>query len=445
MVHKIAHITVHKEVCMLSDYLVKIGNNYRYRRRVPKVVSHLDPRKEIKISLKTSDLKTARIRADIYNNQMETFWKSLIDSNSLENFDARYLLAVQLAKSYGFAYKTPEQIAASTLGEITQRIEAIDQKAPSISRDAKIDAFLGNSTKPKIPLKDCWKLFENLVHDRLVEKSSDQIRKWKNVRRSALNNFIDVSTIEYLEEVDRAEVLKFWEWLNERIKLGYSANTANKQLSNLKDVIKTISSKNEIGLDVGALFAETSFREMVISRPPFEAGYVRNVLLKAVCELNDRDKYGFWAIADTGMRQSELFGLQPEDIFLDDPIPHVWIRPRKGYRLKTPDSKRKIPLVGTSLKAFKKFPDGFSKLGNAENFSASVNDFLTIKELRPTPEHSAYSLRHTFKDRLRDYGEAGAPEEIIDELMGHKKPGVHYGRGHKLETKHAILKAIAFR
>jgi len=40
--------------------------------------------------------------------------------------------------------------------------------------------------------------------------------------------------------------------------------------------------------------------------------------------------------------------------------------------------------------------------------------------LKPTPNHSLYSLRHTFKDRLRD---AQAPEEIIDELMGHKKKG----------------------
>lgn len=101
-------------------------------------------------------------------------------------------------------------------------------------------------------------------------------------------------------------------------------------------------------------------------------------------------------------------------------------------------------MVGAALAAFKKFPDGFSHLGNAECFSAAVNNFLTVNNLRPTEDHSAYSLRHTFKDRLRDYGEVGAPEEIVDELMGHKKPGVNYGRGHKLETKHKILSEIAY-
>ena len=62
-----------------------------------------------------------------------------------------------------------------------------------------------------------------------------------------------------------------------------------------------------------------------------------------------------------------------------------------------------------------------------------------------TIEHSAYSLRQTFKDRLRDYGEMGAPEEIIDELMEHKKSGVNYGRGHKLKTKNKILLEVAYK
>ena len=405
----------------------------------------MDTRKEIKISLNTSDPKIARIRADIYNDQMEAFWRSLIDSETNSHLDQRYLTAVQLAKTYGFAYKMPGQIAASALSEITQRINSIRKNDLGQPGQNSTEALLGGVDRPKILLSNCWEIFEGLVHDRLVEKSDDQVRKWKNVRRSAINNFINVSTVDYLHEVNRSEILKFWDWLNERIQSGYKANTANKQLSNLKDVLRTVSSKNEIDLDVAALFAETAFKEIANSRPPFEAKYVQDVLLKAVTQLSDKDCYAFWAIADTGMRQSELFGLHPEnDIFLEDEIPHVWVRPRKGYSLKTPDSERKIPLVGAALAAFQKFPKGFSHLGNAECFSAAVNDFLTAKNLRPTPEHTAYSLRHTFKDRLRDYGEMGAPEEIIDELMGHKKPGVHYGRGHKLETKYKILLDIGY-
>ena len=73
--------------------------------------------------------------------------------------------------------------------------------------------------------------------------------------------------------------------------------------------------------------------------------------------------------------------------------------------------------------------------------STTINKYLRENDLKPTPNHSLYSLRHTFKDRLRD---AGAPEEVIDELMGHKKSGPKYGRGHMLEKKHEWLRKIAY-
>lgn len=430
---------------MSANYVVKIGNSYRYRRRVPSEVAHLDSRKEVKVSLKTKDYRTALIKANIYNDQIEEFWRSLVSSNNKGNFDQRYQIAVQLAKAYGFTYKTSEQIATSPLMDITERLSNTGRSIFGESERTNIEALLGGVDQPKIPLSECWEIYEDLVHDRMVNKSKEQIRKWKNLRKLTINNFIRVASVKYLDEVSRSEILKFWDWLNGRIQKGYKANSANKQMSSLKDILRTVSSKNEIDLDIGVLFAETFFKQSSNSRLPFEASYVQDVLFPAVQSMKDKNKYGFWAIADTGMRQSELFGLYPEDIFLDEDIPYVWIRPREGYTLKTLDSKRKIPLVGSALAAFRKFPNGFTHLGNAEGFSASVNKFLTSNGLRPTKDHSAYSLRHTFKDRLRDHGNVGAPEEIIDELMGHRKPGVNYGRGHKLETKHRILSDIAYK
>ena len=190
------------------------------------------------------------------------------------------------------------------------------------------------------------------------------------------------------------------------------------------------------------LFIETSFRERINSRPSFEADFVQETLLPNLKTLNEKDRAVLWVMADTGMREIEIFGLNPEDIFLDQEIPYIWIREREGYELKTQHSERKIPLVGTALEGFRLFPKGFKNLGNAETFSNTVNKYLTENNLRPTRKHSAYSLRHTFKDRLRDIE---APEEIIDDLMGHKKSGPKYGRGHKLETKLKWLRKIAFK
>ena len=148
-----------------------------------------------------------------------------------------------------------------------------------------------------------------------------------------------------------------------------------------------------------------------------------------------------YAMSDTGARESELIGLRGEDIFLDGDIPYIWIQPYKNHELKTLQSKRQIPLVGASLFAFRQLPHGFLHYTNPDTASSTVNKFLRENDLKPSSRHSLYSLRHTFKDRLRD---TEAPEEIIDELMGHKKKGPKYGRGHLLEKKYKWMQEIAF-
>ena len=53
-----------------------------------------------------------------------------------------------------------------------------------------------------------------------------------------------------------------------------------------------------------------------------------------------------------------------------------------------------------------------------------------------------YSLRHGFKDRLR---EAETPDELKDELMGHDTKKPKYGDGHGLQLKLKYISLIALR
>ncbi len=81
-------------------------------------------------------------------------------------------------------------------------------------------------------------------------------------------------------------------------------------------------------------------------------------------------------------------------------IPYVSALP-DGRRLKTDESLREIPLVGAALAALKANPEGFPRYrDNSSTFSATANKFLLENGLRPTEEHTVYSLRHSFKDRL---------------------------------------------
>ncbi len=147
-------------------------------------------------------------------------------------------------------------------------------------------------------------------------------------------------------------------------------------------------------------------------------------------------------IADTGPRPSEVVNLQVSSIVLDDAIPHVKILP-DGRRLKTADSQREIPLVGAALAAMRKRPAGFPRYRDkSSSLSATVNKYLAENNLRPTKDHTVYSLHHSFKDRLIA---AEAPDSLIDSLMGHKTYKPKYGKGPALDLKLKYLQRIALR
>jgi integrase len=88
-------------------------------------------------------------------------------------------------------------------------------------------------------------------------------------------------------------------------------------------------------------------------------------------------------------------------------------------------------------------PQGFPRYRDkSSNLSATLNKYLLQNGLRPTKDHTVYSLRHSFKDRLVG---AEAPDSLIDSLMGHKTYKPKYGRGPSLELKLKYLQQIAFR
>jgi integrase len=224
----------------------------------------------------------------------------------------------------------------------------------------------------------------------------------------------------------------------------HNGDTANKQLERVRDILQTVARSEEIDLDYKQMFAELKFQPKRSQRASYDPAFVQDRILApgALDGLNEDARLLVIAMACTGAREGELVGLRAEDIVLDVKVPYIHIRPYDGHLLKTAQSERQIPLVGPALKSFKNKPEGITRYEQADSVCAVVNKYLTRHSLRPTEKHSLYSLRHCFKDRLRD---AGAPEEIIDELMGHEGHRPKYGRGHLLESKLKWMKKIAFR
>ncbi len=118
------------------------------------------------------------------------------------------------------------------------------------------------------------------------------------------------------------------------------------------------------------------------------------------------------------------------------------IRPNSIRQLKTPHSRRSLPLVGSALYAFRNLPNGFEHYrGRPDALSATLNKYLRTHDLLPTKQHCVYSLRHSFEDRLTA---VEPPEKIQAMLMGHKYERERYGDGPTLEQKKNWLEKICF-
>ncbi|TVQ81901.1 MAG: hypothetical protein EA357_11280 [Micavibrio sp.] len=435
----------------MSDHLIQREGWYYYYRRVPKELSSYDTRKHIKISLKTKDKATARKRALVQNEAIEKFWRDLVASGgSAAQKDTRYQKAVQTARLHGFVYRDIADLSENaSAAELVDRLLALKQaeeKQPEKTEELE-KALIGTADQPQIKLSDAWDVFRPKCADRLVGKSENQIRKWENPRKLAIENFISVIGDKNILEVTRKDVLKFQEWwLRRMTEEGLKADGANKNFRHMRDILEKvfIALDLEPEMDADALFAKIKLQNTEVSRKSYDAEYVQRVFLgsDALAGLNDEARALIYIMADTGARVAEITGLMAEDIRLDTPIPYIHIRSNERGGLKTPHSDRQIPLVGAALHGAKMIPKGMERYTHADSVSTLINKFLRTHNLNPSKNQSLYSLRHTFKDRLRDIQ---APEEVIDNLMGHKSRGPKYGRGHILETKLEWLNKIAFQ
>lgn len=241
--------------------------------------------------------------------------------------------------------------------------------------------------------------------------------------------------------------LKFRDWWIRRIEEeGLGANGANKNFFQLKTMVETVSENLNLQLDVQRLFKNLALEENDERRKlPFETSYIISKLLipQSLKTLPEQARWVLYAFAETGAGLSEQTGLLPEDIILNCDIPHISIVPRKKKTLKTKYRKRVIPLVGFALDAFKACPNGFTDyVDRPDALSAVLGKFLRDNQLLPSENHTVYSLRHSFQDRILS---VDMPDRIQAELMGHKFNRPLYGNGPTLMHKQMWMNRIQLK
>ncbi|AKO97757.1 Site-specific recombinase XerD [Marinovum algicola DG 898] len=416
------------------------GKKLSLYRRVPKRYASVEPRKHVWVALGTDSLSEAESKSGLLWEQLVAGWEAMLAGDT-SDAERRFEAAQELARARGFRYLSARQVAKLPVDELLERVEAIPARDSKVDR-AQAAALLGGAQRPEITVSRALELYWELAREKTLGKSVDQLRKWENPRKKAVQAFIGVVGNKPISQINGDDMLDFRAWWLERIENeGLKPSSANKDLIHLGEVLKTVNQMKRLGLDLP--LSGLSFKEgEQAQRPPFSTAWIGDRLLVpgALAGLNSEARLILLAMVNTGARPSELAALTPEQIRLDGPVPHIAIEPVLR-QLKSANARRVLPLCGVSLEAMRAAPDGFPRYrDSASSLSATINKYLRENHLMETPRHTLYGLRHSFEDRML---EAGIDERIRRDLMGHALDRERYGKGASLAHLEQLLQTIA--
>lgn len=413
-------------------YLSVRGNgNFLYRRKIPSKYKILaNGLLEFKASLNTKDANQAIEKYGQTHAHFENLMNRLKAGKSLSSTEIEPIAALKAkASDLGVPYKSAQElINDNDISQFLERLKLADNLQPS--DDMGLQALFGAA--PDEPtLNDVLTFYEEHTRDQLIGLSDREVAKRKTPIQLAVSRVIEfLEANKPLTQITRQDVLSYRSYWVDIVKDGVkSAATANKNIMHVRKIIDFYLEQND--LRQTNPFSKIHLKEEKSTRPAYTIQFLKDNWLQGSPfeTLSHEALHILYAIMDTGTGPKEICRLAPEDIHLDQDIPHIEIRPNKFRKLKTSHRDRKIPLVGMSLLALKQYPTGFSSYrspNGPDNFSAHVNKYLLAHHLKETEQHGIYSLRHTFKNRMRAHG---FPAELQNYLMGHKDSsmGAQYG------------------
>ncbi|SFN48845.1 Site-specific recombinase XerD [Thioclava dalianensis] len=406
---------------------------------MPKRFSAIEPRDYVWLALRTDSEDIAQQKAPVVWGEMIEAWEAKLRGAEAEGND-RLSAARDLAARRGYRYLNAPDVSRLPLDELLNRIEHVVNTRGEIDV-IEAEAVLGGAEAPKITVNAALEEYWRIEAPKTKGKSDDQIRRWKNPRKKAIKNFVDLKGDMDIAEITTSDFFDFRAWWWERIsKNDLTANSANKDFVYLSSTIRTVARAKSIKLKFeteGLAIDEGKKR----TRPPFSIDWIKNKLLApgALDGLNEEARCIVLTMVNTGARPSEIAGLKPHHIHLSAKVPHIEIK-AEGRQLKNHHSERVIPLVGISLEAMRSCPEGFPRYFDNPTLSDTVNKYLRANKLLETPAHSLYSLRHAFEDRMLA---AGIDERIRRDLFGHSLNRERYGKGADLSYLKELIEPIA--
>lgn len=411
-------------------------------RKVPKRYRHLDKRSVVLLSTTIAiadDPRGIAARAAVQrlSDELDARWRSLAN----EPLDDREQFArtVQITTGHGLPYKEGHEVIQLPLPDLLHRLNILKQD----TRSDTVSAMLGGAPRPDIKLSQLVDEYTSVVETELLQKSPRQRKRWRQERDTAMALFRAIIGDDLpLHQLTRQHAMAFRDhWKNRAMTGAVDVYTCNRNFGRISAMLKAVSDHHR--LELAHIFQGLRLLgQKTKSRTAFAPAFIQDHLLAtgSLDGLNHEARRILYLMVETGVRITEACNLNKTTIILDHNIPHIRIRP-DGRQLKTDQSVRDIPLVGVALMAMRAQPEGFPTYHDkADVVSATVNKFLRENKLLPNGE-TLYSIRHSFKDRLR---KVRCLDEVDAYLMGHKGNRPKYGQP-TLEDTLYWLDEMAFK
>ena len=373
-------------------YLFKRCGIYYFSRRVPLDIQGEYSTKRISFSLRTRNKRTASLGASHLASELDSYWSGIRIKRMVKKHIHRYT-------------KKPD---ATLVGV-------------SISEALEYYLRIKGQSKPQ------------LFHQTAT----------RNIKY-IINELGDRDLGEYAS----SDAGKFRDAL---LKKGLITSSIKRVFSSIKSVVNFSIKENGLNIVNPFLGVYVPDLDDTIARKPIPIHTIHKIQ-KICVSTDDELRHMIALISDTGIRMAEAAGIMAEDIVLDNVTPHIIIRPNAKRRLKTKQSERTIPLVGSSLWAATRLMENhtdeqeyiFKRYNRTDKSNAGSASAALNKWLKPYVEDDMviHSFRHALRDRLR---KIECPSDVIDSIGGWSKGsiGESYGTGYTLDVLYKwMLKII---
>lgn len=435
--------------------LIKRGKTYSLRMRVPVRYASVEPRKFLFRTLKTGDEREAKARSAVVERQILSELDARLAGRETPGSHSHFEAIAALATARGYSYKTADELAQGDVREALARIEGLiasgDQPGSAASK-----AILGAVDRPRVTLTEVAESMADRFPLEVRDKHQKQKKVWRARWERPAAKVVKMMGIDpILEDISRADAISLRDALLDRVTEGdMRGASAQKELQ----LLNLIWTKYFQSLGVDELDMPPSpFRGLGDGlRRLDEEGRKNEVPIESIealvepetmSHMNEELRDIILVIVETGCRQAEITDISPENIRLDDDIPHLRLRRQTGEyarELKNKASARDVPLVGVALDAMRRHASGFPRYRAKGTFSAAANK--SLRETGSLPDGVTIGgLRHSFETRLK---KARVDTDDRGELMGHSVKRIrgreHYGDAMPLAERLKYHKKIAF-